>query len=144
VLRLAVASGDRALTPNLVRGYEVLSTMNQPGPADECALFWTTPIPDRSKSFGWLLERSPLPGTEQANYPKNDLWLAYFGTVLLRPTGGDAWTKWWSPLQAKLLKTQQPDGSWPDGFVSGKGPVYVTALATLILEVPQRLPALPE
>jgi hypothetical protein len=62
----------------------------------------------------------------------------------LRPAGGDAWTKWWSPLQAKLLKTQRPDGSWPDGFILGKGPIYVTALATLILEVPQRLPALPE
>jgi hypothetical protein len=144
VLRLAVASGDRARTPALVHGYEGLAALEQPGPADGCALFWTTPIPDRAKSFPWLLERSPLPGTEPANYPKNDLWLAYFGSVLLRPAGGDAWTKWWSPLQAKLLKTQAPDGSWPDGFVSGKGPVYSTALATLILEVPQRIPALPE
>jgi hypothetical protein len=144
VLRLAVASGDRALTPALVRGHEVLAALDQPGPADGCALFWTTPVPDRGKGFPWLLERSPLPGTEPANYSKNDLWLAYFGTLVLRPAGGDAWTKWWSPLTAKLLKTQSPDGSWPDGFVSGRGPIYVTALATLILELPQRLPALPE
>jgi len=144
VLRLAVASGDRALTPALVRGHEVMAALEQPGPADGCALFWTTPVPDRAKSFPWLLERSPLPGTEPANYSKNDLWLAYFGTVLLRPAGGDSWTKWWSPLQTKLLKTQQPDGSWPEGFAAGKGQVYCTALATLILQVPQRLPALPE
>jgi hypothetical protein len=144
VLRLAVAAGDRALTPALVRGYEALSALEQPGPADGCALFWTTPVPDRAKNYSWILDRSPLPGTEPANYPKNDLWLAYFGTMLLRPQGGDAWTKWWSPLQAKLLKTQGPDGSWPEGFAAGRGQIYVTALAAIILEVPQRLPALPE
>ena len=49
---------------------------------------------------------APLPGTEPANFGNNDLRLAYFGTTLLRPLEGDAWTKWWSPLRAKLLKAQ--------------------------------------
>src|SRR5262249_22136137 len=141
VLRLAVASGDRALTPLLVRGHEGLAAQNPGEASDLCALFWTTPV--ASKKSGWMSDRSPLPGTEPANYSKNDLWLAYFGSLLLRPPGGDVWTKWWSPLQAKLLKTQQPDGSWPEGFMAGQGQIYLTALSPLILEGPQPLPALP-
>jgi hypothetical protein len=142
VLRLAVASGDRALTPLLVRGRELLVARRPDQAADRCAIFWTTPILDRGNVAAWTSEQSPVPGTDPANYSKNDLWLAYFGSVLLRPAGGDAWTKWWSPLQAKLLRTQRPDGSWPKGFMAGQGPVYVTALATIILEVPQRVPLL--
>lgn len=136
VLRLAVASGDRALTPLLARGHEALRSRE---PADACAAFWTSSTPNRPAPE---LDRSPLPGTEPANYSKNDLWLAYYGSVLLRPRDGDAWTKWWSPLQSKLLKVQAPDGSWPAGFHPGKSAVWTTALATIILEVPQRVPAL--
>ncbi len=144
VLRLAVASGDRALTPLLVRGREVLVARPLEQAADRCALFWTTPLPDRGNAAAWTSDQSPLPGTDPANFAKNDLWQAYFGSLLLRPTGGDAWTKWWSPLQAKLLKTQRPEGSWPEGFMAGKSAVYATALVTIVLEVPQRVPLLTE
>jgi hypothetical protein len=102
------------------------------------------PIPPYGKIARDLQERSPIPGTEPAYYSRNDLWLAYFGSILQRIAGGDSWTKWWSPLQAKLLKAQSPDGSWPEGFAPGKGQVYCTALATLILQVPLRVPARPE
>ncbi|MBV8878348.1 MAG: zf-HC2 domain-containing protein [Planctomycetaceae bacterium] len=134
VLRVAAATGDRSLVPVLVRGYDA------PGSG-----LWTDPLPDRE---GWaeraagLLARSPIPGTERANFGMNDLRLAYFGTTLLRPLEGDAWTKWWSPLRAKLLKAQASDGSWPAGFEPGKGAVYATAFAALILQTPQRLPPL--
>jgi hypothetical protein len=154
VLRLAVASGDRALTETLVHGHEGLSrrdTWERLGAADRAAVLraelWTNPTPDRARwasDAAWMLDRSPLPGTEPANYAKNDLRLAYFGSALLSELGGDAWTKWWSPLQAKLLKTQSPDGSWPEGLEAGKGQVYVTALATLILQTPRRVPPLDE
>jgi hypothetical protein len=135
-LRLSEAAGDRSLVPVLVRGYDAAG-----------AGLWTDPAPDRE---GWaqrvsgLLNRSPLPGTSRENFDKNDIRLAYFGTTLLRPLEGDAWTKWWSPLRTKLLKAQAADGSWPDGFEPGKGKVYATAFAALILQSPQRLPALAE
>jgi hypothetical protein len=154
VLRLAVASGDRALTQTLVLGQQGLSrrdTWERLGPADRAAALraelWANPTPDRARwasDAAWLLDRSPLPGTEPANFQKNDLRLAYFGSALLCALGGDAWTKWWSPLQAKLLKTQSPDGSWPEGIEPGKGQIYVTALATLILQTPRRVPPLDE
>ena len=134
VLRLAVASGERHLLPTLIHGYDA------PG-----AGLWTDPAPDReawAQRVAGLLNRSPIPGTEPATFEKNDLRLAYFGTTLLRPLEGDAWTKWWSPLRSKLLKAQAADGSWPEGFEPGKGKVYATALAALILQSPQRLPVL--
>jgi hypothetical protein len=109
-LRLAVAAGDRALTPVLVRGHDVLTAMIGPGrpgfAADGCAEMWTAPMPSRSKQALWVLDVSPIPGTEPANFSKNNLWHAYFGSVLLRPVESDAWIKWWSPLQAKLLKAR--------------------------------------
>lgn len=154
VLRLAVASGDRALTGPLVQGHRTLSRRagwETLGPADQAAALraelWTNPTPDVKRwaaDAAWLLERSPIPGTEAANFSKNDLWLAYFGSALLRPLGGDAWMKWWGPLQAKLAKAQSPDGSWPAGFQAGKGQVYTTALGAIILQTPARVPALEE
>jgi hypothetical protein len=134
VLRVVSALGDRSLVPVLVRGYDA------PG-----AGLWTDPSPDRkswAERVAGLLTRSPIPGTEPANFASNDLRLAYFGTTLLRPLEGDAWTKWWSPLRSKLLKAQGPDGSWPEGFEPGKGRIYATALAALILQSPARVPAL--
>ena len=150
VLRLAVASGDRALTGTLVNGHgAILKGDERLGSADRTAAWraqlWTEPKPDVrrwSSEASWLQERSPIPGTEPANYSKNDLRLAYFGSALLAPLGGDAWTKWWGPLQAKLAKTQTADGSWPAQFQSGKGQVYVTALCALILQTPDRIPKL--
>lgn len=149
VLRLAVASGDRALTGTLVNGHgAVLTTWESLGPADQAAAhraqLWTEPRPDVKRWAGdlsKLLERSPIPGTEPASFSKNDLRLAYFGTALLAPLGGDAWTKWWGPLQAKLAKTQAADGSWPAEFQSGKGQVYTTAFCALILQMRDRVPA---
>lgn len=136
VLRLASARGDRSLLPVLVKGYDA------PG-----AGLWTDPSPDPenwSSRVSGLLTRSPIPGTEKANYGNNDLRLAYFGTTLLRPLEGDAWTKWWSPLRAKLLRAQAADGSWPEGFEPGRGKIYATAFAALILETPARIPPLGE
>lgn len=130
-LRLAEANGDRALVPVLVRGWDAAGSG-----------LWTDPAPDReawAQRVSGLLQRSPLPGAS-----RNDIRLAYFCTTLLRPLEGDAWTKWWSPLRAKLLRAQSPDGSWPDGFEPGKGPIYATAFAALILQSPQRLPTLAE
>jgi hypothetical protein len=154
VLRLAVASGDRALTETLVHGHQGLShreAWERLGSADRAAALraelWTNPTPDRASwasDTAWMLDRSPLPGTDPVNFQKNDLRLAYFGTALVSAVGGDAWTKWWSPLQSKLLKTQSPDGSWPEGLEPGKGQVYVTALAELILQTPRRVPPLDE
>lgn len=144
VLRLAVASGDRALTEALVNGNRLLSQREETTAPALRAELWTDPKPDLKRYAGALPERSPIPGTEPSNFSRNDLRLAYFGSALLAAVGGDAWTKWWSPLQSKLQKTQSADGSWPEGFEPGKSQIYVTALCALILQTPRRVPPLEE
>ena len=69
-----------------------------------------------AKQSGVLLERPPLPGLEAARHLENDLYFAHFGSLALHQAGGEAWSRWWPPVKAALLKTQQPDGSWPADF----------------------------
>jgi hypothetical protein len=107
-----------------------------------------TPDPELlAKQAGVLLERSPILGTAPADYPMNDLYFAYFGTLAMHQYGGDAWAKWYSPLREKLLKTQASDGSWPESFdrwwLHG-GQVYTTAISALTLQTPSRYPRLSE
>ena len=105
-----------------------------------------TPDPELlARQAGVLLERSPILGTVPADFPMNDLYFAYFGTLAMHQYGGDAWRKWYSPLREKLLKTQSPDGSWPESFdrwwLHG-GQVYTTAISVLTLQTPVRYPRL--
>ncbi len=105
-----------------------------------------TPDPELlRKQAGVLLERSPILGMEPADFPMNDLYFAYFGTLAMHQYGGDAWTKWYSPLKDKLVRTQGADGSWPESFdrwwVHG-GQVYTTAISALTLQTPVRYPRL--
>ena len=153
-LRLAEAAGDSSLVRSLVHAHAALQqevSWDRRTPSARAgrirALFWADPAPDPdhwTRDVAWVLDHAPLPGIDAGTYPKNSLSFAYFGTMLLRPLGGDAWTKWWSPLRARLAKTQGGDGAWPAGFDPGMNQAAATALATLILEIPRRIPALPE
>jgi hypothetical protein len=148
VLRVAAACGNRSVTAALSNGR---LTRAKPGVTSHAAALrarlWADPSPDQKQwleDAAWLLDTSPLLGTEPANFARNDLAFAYFGTQLLRPVGGDAWKKWWSPLQRKLEKTQEADGSWPVGFEPGRSKEYATALAALVLDTELRVPPLDE
>ena len=107
-----------------------------------------TPDPDvLAKQSALLLERSPIPGLEPPYFTMNDLYFAYFGSLAMHQQGGEAWAKWWAPLRDRLLKTQQPEGSWPGNFdrwYAYGGQVYTTAISALILETPIRYPRLSE
>jgi hypothetical protein len=147
-LRVAAAGGNKSVIGALSNGR---MTRAKPGVTSHAAALrarlWADPSPDQKRwreDASWLLETSPILGTDPANYSRNDLAFAYFGTQLLRPLGGDAWKKWWSPLQAKLEKTQGADGSWPAGFEPGRSQEYATALAALVLDTELRVPPLEE
>lgn len=147
-LRLAEAGGNAGVIRALSSGRKARAHLGSAAHAAAMrARLWADPSPDRSawlNEVRWLLDASPIRGTEAANYSGNDLALAYFGSQLLRPLGGDAWTKWWSPLRTKLEKTQDRDGSWPAGFESGRSKEYATALCALILDTEVRVPPLEE
>jgi hypothetical protein len=94
-----------------------------------------------------LLERPALLGTERGHFSKNDLCLAHLGSLAMHQYGGALEARWLSPLRDKLIRTQEPAGSWPADFdpVSVvRGRVYATALAILILETPCRYPRMGE
>jgi hypothetical protein len=81
---------------------------------------------------GELLKRVPDPAK------KTDPYFLYYATRAVYCHGGAAWIKDWNPkVQTYLLKTQEPDGTWPSGsypYVSGIGRLGVTCFHLLTLE----------
>jgi len=64
----------------------------------------------------------------------------YYATQAMFMAGGDAWKAYWPAIKKALLERQKQgggDGSWADG--EGGGPVYSTAMALIMLQVPNRL-----
>ena len=59
----------------------------------------------------------------------------YYAVQAMYLAGGDYWRKWFPQIREELLKTQQPGGNWQ----SNHGEVYATAMALLILEIPNRM-----
>ena len=78
--------------------------------------------------------RARLPGKrEEAN--DQFYYANYYATQAMFMSGGEAWKTYWPALRAEVLKRQQADGSW-----SGEaGGVYGTAMALIMLQVPNRL-----
>jgi squalene cyclase len=81
----------------------------------------------------YLMARLPgkgLPDSEGQYFYGN-----YYATQAMFMSGGDAWKAYWPAIRADLVKKQQANGSW-----SGEaGDVYGTAMALIILQVPDRL-----
>jgi len=76
--------------------------------------------------------------------PTQDLYYDYYATQVMHHIEGDAWIAWNNKQKALLLSTQAKNGheagSWYDGVSDGHGAhqggrLYITSLATLILEV---------
>jgi hypothetical protein len=169
LLRMAKLSGNQGVIPSLIQAHERLRLKTDPegrvgywlrgefpnGPFALTAvgmlahqLSTHTPSAELlAAQSALLLEQPAIASTEPAGFAQNDLYFGLFGSLALHQAGGDAWPRWYGALKDKLLKAQQADGAWPLGFdrwhVHG-GPVYVTAMATLILQSPMRYPRLHE
>ena len=59
----------------------------------------------------------------------------YYGTQAMFMAGGDSWQQWWPAEREMLIKRQGANGSW-QGEASEQ---YATAMALIILQVPNRL-----
>ncbi len=59
----------------------------------------------------------------------------YYAVQAMYLAGGQYWEKWFPFVREMFLKQQKPEGSWP----SDHGDAYGTAMAMLILQVPNRL-----
>ncbi len=71
----------------------------------------------------------------------SNLYYSYYATQVLRHYGGDKWERWNKSMRDQLIEAQEKNGhvagSWkPAGRHSEKGGrLYMTSLATMILEV---------
>ncbi len=75
-----------------------------------------------------------LPGNPQNNQG-NFFYGNYYGVQAMFLAGGRWWAKWWPAIRTVLLARQSADGNW----IGGAGASYATAMALIILQVPDRL-----
>jgi hypothetical protein len=79
----------------------------------------------------YLLQCLPgSPGNNQGNYYYGN----YYGTQAMFLAGGKYWAKWWPAVSTDLIKRQQSPGNW----TGGAGQSYATAMALIILQIPDR------
>lgn len=74
------------------------------------------------------------PGTA-ANNQYNFFYGNYYGTQAMFLAGGKWWSAWWPAMSKTLLDRQNADGSWH----GNSGFSYGTAMALIILQIPDRL-----
>ncbi len=85
-----------------------------------------------TRGLKFLMARLPgKTGAENDNY----FYANYYATQATFMSGGDAWSHYWPAIKADLAKKQQADGSWN----GDNGNVYATAMALIMLQVPNRL-----
>ena len=85
-----------------------------------------------------FLRRNHLPNVNQPN-----IYYWYYGTQTFHHYGGTAWKEWNTSMREILVNSQEKRGHragswdvWPgDSHAKGGGRLYVTALATCVLEV---------
>lgn len=59
----------------------------------------------------------------------------YYAAQAMFLSGDENWQRWWPAVRGELLATQEPDGSWRNQA----GDEYGTAMALIILQIPNRL-----
>ncbi|MFM8703833.1 MAG: hypothetical protein ACKOHG_08190, partial [Planctomycetia bacterium] len=76
--------------------------------------------------------------------PNNNLYYGYYGTQIMHHVEGDRWVAWNAKMRDMLVKEQSKtgheQGSWYEPFGQAShgesgGRIYITSLATMILEV---------
>lgn len=115
------------------------SSCTSAGLASRLALGWKNENPALQRGMSNLAKQGPT----------DDMLHNYFVSGFLNRMQGEPWIAWNRRMKERLLKTQamggHAEGSWLDGFGQSKdaqqmGRLYVTALASLILEVYYRYP----
>ncbi|MFG0334554.1 MAG: prenyltransferase/squalene oxidase repeat-containing protein, partial [Maioricimonas sp. JB049] len=74
-----------------------------------------------------------LPGSARSRNRKYYFYAQYYAVQAAWHANGDLWREWFPAVRDELLLMQRSDGSWIN---AGIGPEYATAMALLVLEVP--------
>ena len=117
-----------------------------------CNLLWHGERGVLRKGMEWLLDETEKNKPVKYQGENADLYAWYYHTRACLFFGGLAWTKWRLWFEDEIVNAQNADGSWPatngngigpQKMPGGIGPVYRTALCTLMLSAQYRcLPTL--
>ncbi len=83
-----------------------------------------------SNGLAYLLKQKPKGGQIGGHF----FYGQYYAVQAFFLAGGDYWKQWFPAIRQALLKSQSGDGSWS----GGAGNEYATAMALIILQVPNR------
>ncbi|MEW6027496.1 MAG: prenyltransferase/squalene oxidase repeat-containing protein [Planctomycetota bacterium] len=84
-------------------------------------------VPEVQRGINYIMKNLPTAYGDYHYYYGH-----YYTVQALFQAGGKTWEQYFSRVQREILLQQQPDGSWSDDV----GPVYATAMACIILEIP--------
>jgi hypothetical protein len=73
-----------------------------------------------------------VPDADARRGDSHFLYGQYYAVQAMWHCGGERWQQWYPAIREQLLTTQGNDGSWTDAI----GADYATAMATLVLQVP--------
>lgn len=73
-----------------------------------------------------------LPRPNQAGRESHYFYGHYYAVQAMWHAGGDRWQRWYPAIRETLVRSQLSDGRWQDSV----GPEYATAMACIILQVP--------
>lgn len=74
------------------------------------------------------------PGPQLARHRFDYFYGHYYAVQAAFQAGGAYWERWYAQIREDLLSIQEPDGSWSELV----GPNYATAMAAIILQMPNR------
>ena len=83
------------------------------------------------KGLAYLLKHLPGKGKSVSHY----FYGHYYAAQAMFLAGGDYWQEWWPAIREELLAKQSGEGYWR----GQAGTEYGTAMALIILQVPNRL-----
>ncbi|MEZ6073027.1 MAG: hypothetical protein R3C10_22875 [Pirellulales bacterium] len=86
------------------------------------------PIIDRGLDY--VLRQLPDVNTRRGD--SHFFYGQYYAVQAMWQCGGERWQTWYPAVRDQLLAMQTPNGSWIDAV----GADYATAMATLVLQVP--------
>ena len=83
-----------------------------------------------TKGLDYLVEHAPRGGDVRSDH--HYFYGQYYAMQAMWHAGGQYWSRWYPQIRDEIIDRQQEDGSWIDPM----GPVYGTAMATLVLQMP--------
>ncbi|MHC4832432.1 MAG: prenyltransferase/squalene oxidase repeat-containing protein [Planctomycetota bacterium] len=104
--------------------------------AGVATLFYAGRYGDESIARGLdYLERQAFPSGRSSLTQAHYFYGHYYAVQAMYLAGGDWWRRWWPAIRDDLVAQQTPAGGWLD---QQQGGAYATAMALIILQMPQR------